>query len=103
MPSLRPRRLIRPPNPNRTMAPVKALGGSFDKVSRPVQLKRREGPGSAIVPARMAEIDDMIFVEGCSHLCTVIRKTSNDVLCRSNRTGQGFAVPLEIKVGLLAD
>ena len=103
MPSLRPRRLIRPPNPNRTMAPVKAFGGLFDKVSRPVQLKRREGPGSAIVPARMAEIDDLIFVEGHAYLCTVIGKTPIHVLCRSNRTGQGFAVPLEIKVELLAD
>ena len=56
-----------------------------------------------MVPARMAEIDDLIFVEGCSHLCTVIRKTPIHVLCRSNRTGQGFAVPLEIKVELLAD
>ena len=103
MPSLRPRRLIRPPSAL-TGAMVRfGFGGSFDKVSRPVQLKRREGPVSAIVPARMAEIDDLIFVEGCSHLCTVIRKTPIYVLCRSNRTGQGFAVPLEIKVELLAD
>ena len=91
MPGPRPRRLIRPPNPNRTMAPVKALGGSFDKVSRPVQLKRREGPGSAIVPARMAEIDDLIFVDGHAYLCTVIGKTPIHVLCQPSTMKYGGA------------
>ena len=100
MPSLRPRRLIRPPNPNRTMAPVKARGGSFDKVNTPATLKRRPGPSTVFAPASLAEVGDLLLIADHNFLCRVVGRAKGYVLVRSLRSGERFALPLNLQIEL---
>ena len=101
MPRLRPRRLIRPPNPNRTMAPVKALGGSFVKANTPATLKRRPGPSTVFAPASLAEVGDLLLIADHNFLCRVVGRVKGYyVLVRSLRSGERFAFPLNLQIEL---
>ena len=111
MPSLRPRRLVRPPRQKRDLAqpklsqggieakPLKKVDG-FTVVSRPVKLRRRPPSDTALVPAHLARVGDLLFIEEHPQVCQVVSISKEFVFIISKRTGEKFACPLNLKIEL---
>lgn len=91
---MRPRRLNKP----RRLTPPEIVRQAPDEsrikvINQSVTLKRREGPGSAIVPIRVAKEGDQVYIEGHDWPCVVIAVGHEYTAVLSRRTGEGFLVP----------